>query len=82
MVLEGRWRWTIRGITSRDGRTPLGIIVWLGMLCYRYAAGAIVITRIALNMETGALEALEHIPPSSLEFSMPTRKKNRVNGIP
>ena len=57
------------------------------MLCccwdtYCCAAGAIAISLIALNMEPAALGALEYIPPSPLEFSVHTRKKNSINRIP
>ena len=33
------------------------------------------------NMETAGLGALQYILPPPLEFSRPTRKKSRVNGI-
>ena len=33
-----------------------------------------------VNMETAALCVVQYIPPTPLEFSRPTRKKNRVSG--
>ena len=53
------------------GKNALAIQALL-LLCYCCASSAIVITRIAVNMEIAALGAIEYIPPSPLEF--PTSK--------
>ena len=52
------------------------------LLYYCYAASVIAFTRIAVAMETAALGALEYIPRSPPEFSIPMREMNGVNGIP
>ena len=58
-------------------------MLYLLLLCYCCAAIAIVVTRIALDMETAALGALECITPLPLKSSMHTRRKNNcISGIP